>query len=103
MTSHAPPWEIKSIDAALENIRRTLAASIHEDDVVHSDWHVVRNAFLLASDQWKSSVAQHVAEAVAAETERCARIIEVQDIDPSFRNRMVTAIRARADHDEVTR
>ena len=51
----------------------------------------------------RAAIAQHVAEAVAAEREECARIMEAQDIDPSFRNRMVTAIRARAGHDEVTR
>ena len=32
-----------------------------------------------------------------AEQEMCARIIEAQDVDPSFKNRMATAIRARGD------
>ena len=33
----------------------------------------------------------------AREREMCALILEAQDIDPSFRNRMATAIRARAE------
>lgn len=36
-------------------------------------------------------------EAVKAEREACAKVIEAQDVDPAFKHRLAAAIRARGE------
>ena len=51
----------------------------------------------MTSDERIAAVERFATLVAAAEREECAKVIEAQDVDPSFKGRLAIAIRARGE------